>query len=68
MPKHKPKRPPLATCAWCGASLPLTAKGRLRQHLNGGKQCHGNGFLAHQHAGLREAAKALRESADPFTP
>lgn len=44
-------------CAWCGQVLPLTHKGRPRQHLNGGQQCLGNGSLAATHDMLRNAKK-----------
>ena len=36
-------------CAWCGALVPLTAKGRPRQHRNGTKTCVGSGQLASTH-------------------
>lgn len=36
-------------CLWCGAMLPLTKKGRPKQHKNGAKTCSGSGMLATQH-------------------
>lgn len=44
-------------CAWCGAVLPLTHKGRPRQHLNGRAVCLGSGQLAATHEMLRKAAE-----------
>ncbi len=40
-------------CAWCGAVLPLTKKGRPKQHRNGATTCPGSGQLAVVHENLK---------------
>lgn len=45
-------------CAWCGAVLPLTPKGRPRQHKDGKTTCPGSGQQAQTHSRLRTAAEA----------
>lgn len=41
-------------CAWCGAEVALTAKGRPKQHQNGNKTCVGSGQLAATHESIRQ--------------
>jgi hypothetical protein len=42
-------------CAWCGQVLPLTHKGRPKQHKNGAHTCPGSGQLKAVHERLRAA-------------
>lgn len=41
-------------CLWCGLVLPLTRKGRPKQHRNGAKTCSGSGVPASQHETQRK--------------
>lgn len=41
-------------CLWCGQVLPLTRKGRPKQHRNGKTTCVGSGMLATQHENQRK--------------
>lgn len=48
-------------CAWCGAVVPTTPKGRPKQHRNGPKTCVGSGQLATTHERLRSLAASARK-------
>lgn len=48
-------RPKTIKCLWCGQVLPLTHKGRPKQHRSGAKTCVGSG----QHYSVHENQRAL---------
>lgn len=47
-------------CLWCGQVLPLTRKGRPKQHRNGKTTCVGSGQLAITYENQRKRIEASK--------
>lgn len=55
-------RPKTVKCLWCGQVLPLTHKGRPKQHRNGAQTCVGSGQVHTVHENQRALIHNVKEN------